>query len=102
MSIDKRSLLATDYIPFYTRRYSYLHAEIEARKRMIEEGITKNKNPKKALDYHEIMGKKEADPSFMIRLMKNNVKNRLADEGLDLDLGKYYNKGLEFIQKKKT
>jgi len=43
MSIDKRSILAKDYAPFFRPQYSYLHKEIEARKRMIEEGHNRPK-----------------------------------------------------------
>ena len=49
MSIDKRSVLATDYAPFYQRRFSFLHDEIAARKREIEAGISKPKKKKGAL-----------------------------------------------------
>ena len=54
MSIDKRSVLADDYKEFYTRRYSYLHAEIAARKRMIEEGINRPKKKKQVLVFDEV------------------------------------------------
>lgn len=68
---------------------------------MIEEGLTRKKTAKPALDLEKIMAAKNI-PTKWFSGLKLNIKNRLIEEGVDLDLGKYYNEGLAFIQNKKS
>jgi hypothetical protein len=68
---------------------------------MIEEGLTRKKTAKPPLDLEKIMAAKKI-PRKWYSGLKLNIKNRLIEEGVDLDLGKYYNGGLAFIKHKKS